>query len=68
VGLLRPADAGLPDVLALPANGSARATIIVGRTPASTVASPLQITLGAGDQCTQGEVMLRPTKRGAAFP
>ena len=61
-----------PDVqcvkLSLPANGAERTTIIVGRTSSSTIASPLQITLSAGNQCAQGEVSLRSRKGGAVFP
>ncbi len=55
--------------LALPANGNERATVILGRTTAAVVASPMQFTLSAGDQCTQGSVEFRSSGRGGAvFP
>lgn len=55
--------------LALPASGAERATIILGRTEPGTVASPVQFTLSVGEQCTQGAVSLRSTRKGGAvFP
>ena len=47
---------------------TARATIIMGHVTPEMVASPLQITLSAGGQCTQGDVSLRSRKGGAIFP
>jgi hypothetical protein len=54
--------------LALPASGSERATVLLGKVGASMATAPLQLTLSAGDQCTQGEVLLQPGRGGAVFP
>jgi len=47
--------------------GPRRARVRLHVSP-SMVASPVQITLSAGGQCTQGHVQLRSAKRGAVFP
>jgi uncharacterized repeat protein (TIGR01451 family) len=56
--------------LAMPKTGPATATVILGRTkPGSPFLTPVEVTISAGNQCTSGQLILRPTARhGAAFP
>jgi uncharacterized repeat protein (TIGR01451 family) len=50
--------------LVLPKKGAERATIILGHASASTARSPIEITMSAGNQCTQGQVSVRPRASG----
>jgi large repetitive protein len=56
--------------LAVPKNGQARATVIVGRVkPGSPLLSSAEVTIDAGSQCASGQLTLHPKgKRGAVFP
>src|SRR5262249_15973038 len=56
--------------LALPTNSQPQATIVAGRVaPSSALLSPLEVTLGAAQQCATGSLTLRPKgKGGAVFP
>ena len=56
--------------LAVPKNGLAKATVIVGRVkPGSQLLTPAEVTIDAGNQCVAGELALHPKgKRGAVFP
>jgi hypothetical protein len=56
--------------LTLPKKGPAKATVIVGRVkPGSTLLTPAEVTIEAGNQCASGQLTLRPKgKRGAVFP
>jgi uncharacterized repeat protein (TIGR01451 family) len=55
--------------LALPKKGTERAAIIVGKATATTVQSPLDITISAGELCAQGQLSMRERAKGrAVFP